>query len=601
MLPAMNAPARDLHRWDLSTLYPAPDDPSRAADREAIFTALDAFVSSYRGRLGELDGPGFERALQELAELHRLARRYAQYASLRFSVDTNDAVIKAEHSEMEAVLSKLNQELAFLGVEIAALGPEHFANLPGKEALETHAWWIQKELLFAPYTLSEDAERTIARKNVTAKTAWVNLYMEATAGMSFPLQRVEGGPVEELTRSEVSSLRTDEDRALRRRAFESLTDVHRKQAHVLTSCFNAIFEDHRSDTEARGYDDVLTYTVLRDGLTPEIVRALIDTVTDAFPTVCHRWHALRQRVLDLPDYGFEDTYMAAFGAEPDSPWEEARGLVEDAFSSFSPEAGDWAKHALDHGWVDVFPRPGKRSGAFCSSAVAPDHAFVMLNHAGKLDDTFTLAHEFGHAWHFTRAAREQDALNLHCGTPMAETASIFAEIWLHEHLMQDADPTLQRALLARQIDDAMGSAFRQITYVNWELKAHARRAEGSVSAEEYSQIWLEELGRMMGPGVKLDAERDKWSWIMVPHFIFARFYCYSYAFGKMLTLALYDLWKERGDAFVDEYHAILTAGGSRPPAELFADLGLDLSDPAFWQRGIDVLTGYLDELEGLIE
>ena len=190
---------------------------------------------------------------------------------------------------------------------------------------------------------------------------------------------------------------------------------------------------------------------------------------------------------------------------------------------------------------------------------------------------------------------------MHSGTPLAETASIFAELWLHDHLMEGADPELRKQLLARQIDDAMGSAFRQITYVNWELKAHARRAEGVASPDEYSAIWFEELSRFMGPDVKLDEERDRWWWIQVPHFIFARFYCYSYAFGKMLTLALYDLWKERGDAFVAEYHALLGAGGSRPPADLFADLGLDLADPAFWQRGVDVLVGYLDELEELID
>jgi len=585
--------------WDLSTLYASPDDPQRAADRAAILAASSAFAGSYKGKVAALNGAGIERMACELAEIQRLARRYYQYPMLRVSVDSSSDARKADQAEAEGLLSTVNQQLAFLGVEIAGLGPDHFDSLPDRSAFASHDWWLRQELLFAPYTLSEDAERTIARKNVTAKQAWVNLYMEVSSALSFPLE-IDGETMQ-LTRSEVASRRTDPDRAMRQAAMESLVATHRGQSHVLTFCFNTIFDDHRSDVAERGHPDVLHQTVLRDGLSPEIVRSLIDTVTAAFPTISHRWHRIRARVLGLDDYGFEDTYMPAFGEEPASSWEDAQKLVVAAFERFAPEAGTWASHALENGWVDVFPRKGKRSGAFCSSACTPDHAFVMLNHADKLDDTFTLAHEFGHAWHFSLAQREQDALTMHTGTPMAETASVFAELWLHELLMEDADPALRRKLLARQIDDAMGTAFRQITYVNWELAAHARRAEGIASAEDYSALWFAELSKLMGPDVKLDSERDRWWWIQVPHFIFARFYCYSYAFGKMLTLALFDLWKERGDAFVADYHALLGAGGSRPPAELFGELGLDLADPAFWQRGVDVLSGYLDELEALID
>jgi oligoendopeptidase F len=597
----MNAPrAHDsAHEWDLSTLYASIDDPLRAADRTAILEGAARFAEAYRGKLATLDGAGIERMANELAELQRLARRYYQFTMLRVAVDSGSDARRAEHAESESVLSGVNQTLAFLGVEIGKLGPDHFAGLADAESFDRHRWWLEQELLFAPYTLSEDAERTIARKNVTAKQAWVNLYMETCSAMSFPL--VVDGEVRTLTRAEVASRRTDPDRSTRRAAMDSLVDTHRASSHVLTFCFNTLFEDHRSDIAERGHPDVLHQTVLKDGLSPAIVRSLIDTVTAAFPTVSHRWHRLRSQAMGLPDYGFDDTYVPAFGEAPASPWDEARDLVVAAFTRFDREAGEWAQNALDQGWVDVFPRPGKRSGAFCSSAAEPDHAFVMLNHADKLDDTFTLAHEFGHAWHFSLAQRAQDSLTMHSGTPLAETASVFAELWLHELLMEGADPALRKQLLARQIDDAMGTAFRQITYVNWELRAHARRAEGVASADEYGAIWLEELGRLMGPGVALDPERDAWWWIQVPHFIFARFYCYSYAFGKMLTLALYDLWKERGDAFVQDYHALLGAGGSRPPAELFARLGLDLADPAFWQRGIDVLSRYLDELEELIE
>lgn len=585
-------------RWDLSDIYPTPEDPRRAADRDEALARTATFAETYRGRVASLTGAELRAALDELATIRRLILRHVRYASLRYAVASDDPERQADHAAGQAALSEMNQGLAFLGVEISKLSKEHFDGLEGAEALSDLQWWIDQELLFAPFTLSEEAERTIARKDVTAKQAWVDLYMQTTSALSFPMEI--DGELKELTRSEVSALRLSDDRDVRQRAMQSLTRTYAGSAHPLTFCFNTLFDNHRSDMAERGYPDVLHYTVLRDGLTPEIVRALIDTVTEMLPAISHRWHGIRKRVTGIADYGFEDTYHPIFGEEPPCHWEEARRIVHEAFVAFDGSAGEWALEALDGGWVDVFPRPGKRSGAFCSSAVSPDHAYVMLNHADTLDDAFTLAHEFGHAYHFT-LAQKQHPLNFHSGTPLAETASIFAELWLHEHLMADGDADLKKKLLARQIDDAMGSAIRQITYINFELRAHARRAEGVATADELSAIWLEELERMVGPEVQLDPDRDKWWWIMVPHFIFARFYCYAYAFGKLLTLALFDLWKERGDAFVSEYQELLGSGGSRPPAELVGKLGLDLADPGFWKRGLDVIAGYMDQLEELLD
>ena len=595
--PTPLSPADPSTRWDLSSLYAGPDDPRIAAERDESLRRAEVFADRYRGAIAALDGPGLRGALDELAGIRSLFVRHVRFSSLRLSVDSEDAANLAAHAASQGALSTLNQTLAFLGVELSALTTEHYAGLDGAEVLDDLQWWIDQELAFAPFTLSEDAEKTIARKDVTAKQAWVDLYMQTCSALTFPMD-IDGERVQ-MTRSEVAALRLSPDRDLRRRSMQSLSDVFADNAHVLTFSFNTLFENHRSEMAARGYPDVLHYTVLRDGLTPEIVRALIDTVNDQLPAISHRWNAIRKRVMGLEDYGFEDTYHPLFGEEPASSWEDARGLVVGAFAAFDPSAGTWAQAALDGGWVDVYPRPGKRSGAFCSSAVAPDHAFVMLNHTGTLDDTFTLAHEFGHAYHFS-LAQKQHTLNFYCGTPLAETASIFAELWLHEHLMATADADLQKTLLARQIGDAMGSAIRQITFINFELRAHARRAEGVATASEYSAIWLEELARLMGPDTRLDPERDGLWWITVPHFIFARFYCYAYAFGKLLTLALFGVWQERGDAFVAQYQELLGSGGRRPPAELVAALGLDLNDPQFWQRGLDVVAGYMDQLESLL-
>ncbi|MEE2829565.1 MAG: M3 family metallopeptidase, partial [Myxococcota bacterium] len=240
----------------------------------------------------------------------------------------------------------------------------------------------------------------------------------------------------------------------------------------------------------------------------------------------------------------------------------------------------------------------KRGGAFCSPGTPPDHPWVMVNFAGRTENVFTLAHELGHGLHF-QLALEQSPLNYHCGLPLAETASVFAELWLHELLMEQASTDQERVrLLTRQVQSAFGTAFHQVAYVNWELRAHRARAEGVVSPEQLCSMWAEEMQRCWGPEVAM-SEGDRWRWITIPHFIFARFYCYSYAFGKLLTLSLHRLWRDRGEDFVQDYIALLSAGGAKAPVDLFAAIGLDLSDPAFWQGGLDVVAGYMDELDEL--
>jgi oligoendopeptidase F len=440
--------------------------------------------------------------------------------------------------------------------------------------------------------MSEDAERIVAMKDATGKHAWNQLYSEVTAGLLFPVE--VDGETKKLTRSEANALRQSPDRALRERAVQSLADGHRAHEAVLTFVFNTIFEDHRAESAARGYPDALRFTVLQDDLDPEVVESLLQT-TLAWGSIPRRWHALRKARLGLDDYGTEDLLAPAFGAPGTVSWDAAKAMTLDAFARFHPEAHEVARTLFDERRADVYPRPGKRSGAFCSPTLPPEPPFVMLNHADQLSDAMTCAHELGHALHFTLSL-EQQPLVYWTGTSLAETASVFAELWLHDVLIERAQTDEERLrLLANQVEDAVGTAFRQVAYVDWERKAHALRAEGVVTAAEYAAIWERSMRWLHGDAVRV-RERDGYGWLSVPHFIFARFYCYSYAFGKMLTLALYDLWKERGAAFVDAYLDMLRSGGSRSPRELVARLGVDLADPKFWERGCRVVDSWLDTL-----
>lgn len=582
----------DTLKWDLSGLYAGFDDPAIARDEAAGRQLAQAFSTRWRGRIAELSPAELAEALKELEQLYRAIQHPGWYASLRYAVATDDEAAQAAQAHTQAFEAEVNEALAFFTVELAAWGPERI----DAPELRPFAHYLAQQNVFAPHTLSEAAEQAITRKDVTGKSAWVNLYTQVAGGISFQLE--VDGAVQTLTRADLRAHAFSPDRDLRHRARLSLAEGFEPHRDVLTFVFNTLFEDHRLTTESRGYDDVIDYTVLRDELTRPVVEALLETTTSRYDLV-HRFHALRADVLDLPDYGLWDVLAPAFGDEPEVSWDEAKALVIGAFAGFDPRAGDWAEAYLAGGRVDVMPRKGKSSGAFCSPGMPPDEPFVMLNHAGRLDDVFTLAHELGHAFHFS-LARKQGPLNYWAGTALAETASIFGELWLHEHLLKQwPEPRRQQQLLHRLVSDTAQSAFSQAAYVTWERQAHAARAQGVVPASAMCGLWEAEIGRLFGPGVRLDAA-EPWRWVAIPHFVFARFYCYSYAFGRLMTLGLADLWRSGGQGFADAYIGLLEAGGSATPFELLRPLGVDLADPGFWARGCDVLDGFLGDLEGAV-
>jgi oligoendopeptidase F len=271
-------------------------------------------------------------------------------------------------------------------------------------------------------------------------------------------------------------------------------------------------------------------------------------------------------------------------------------MVLDAFGSFHPRMAEAAASFFDRRWIDAAPRAGKRGGAFCSGMLPAYHPYVLVNFTGRLDDVFTLAHELGHGVHFY-LARVQTPLNFSPTTPMAEVASVFGEILLAGRLRQkETDPLMRRQILGGMIEDVIATIFRQVMYTRWEQRAHARRAEGVATADDFSALWVEESARLYGGAVILDP-LDRWGWITIPHFVQYRFYCYSYAFGHLLTFALYRKYLEEGDAFASSYLKLLEDGGKDRPERLLGSMGLNPLEPDFWDRGFWLLEELLAEFK----
>jgi oligoendopeptidase F len=259
--------------------------------------------------------------------------------------------------------------------------------------------------------------------------------------------------------------------------------------------------------------------------------------------------------------------------------------------------GALVARVFDERWIDGPVRPGKRGGAFCSYGVPSVHPYVMLNDTYLRRDVLTLAHELGHGVHAALGSRQGV---FHMATPLtlAETASVFGETLVFGRLLE-ASPTPESrlALLAESIEGSIATVFRQVAMNRFEHLVHtARREEGELSVDRIGELWAQSQDELLGDAVEVTEGYRSW-WSYVPHFIASPGYVYAYAYGQLLALAVYGRYEELGDAFVPDYLALLGAGGSRSPEELGQIVGVDLADPGFWDKGLDLVERKLDAAE----
>ena len=584
-------------RWDLGKLYAGPADPAIDADVRASLASARALRERYYGKLADLTPAALREAFEAFEAMSNEMGKLGAFASLAFSENSNDEAAKALYARMRGQLTEIHTEVQFLDIELQAVPEARFEVFLAAPELAPYRYYLERVRKYAPHTLSEGEERLAAIKDVTGVQAWTQLYVEITSGMQVRLPAAEGE--RDVTVAEARALRADPDRQVRERASVGVLKAHADREHVLTYVFNTVFEDHRQMVELRDYTNPMEPTLLEEDLDPAVVEALL-SASEANYRLAQRYYRTKARVLGLTDFATHDL-LAPYATEvKEVPYEEGKRIVLESFASFSPRFADAARGFFDNRYIDVPPAPGKQGGAFCSGMRPGLHPYVLLNYTNNLQDVLTLAHELGHGIHFLLAGEQQSLFNYYPITPLAETASTFAEMITVNRLLQlETDPLVRRQLLATRIEDAIATILRQVMYTRWEQQAHARRKEGAVPAEEYCRLWAQLNEQVYGRVVRT-SEWDQWGWITIPHLVKYRFYCYSYAFGQLLVYALYQQYREEGEAFVPRLLDLLAAGGEAPAHELLARIGIDIKDPAFWRKGFLLLEAMLEEFEAAV-
>jgi oligoendopeptidase F len=582
-------------RWNLTPLYAGFDDPRIGQHQTEALKEAQALEMQYRGQIASLDASAVLDLTQRLENVNWKNWRPVWYAGLSFDSDTGNAAAKALLDATRLAATRANQHLTFAELEFAAVPNDVLDRWLEVPEVQEYEHSLRSAQRFQPHQLSEKEEQLSQKKALTGRSAWTQLYTEISSSIRIPLE--VDGVMRDLSVDEVRSLRTRPERGLRERATVALYAAYESREHVLTYAFNTLYQEWMLETEMRQYPHVLEPTAMRD----EIPRSSIESLfaaTAAHTGLLQEFFTLKAKALKITDFSTFDMLAPLTSDARPYPYAAGQALVLEAFSKFHPRLVEITQGFFQENRVDVNPRPGKRGGAYCSSRDPRDPAFLLLNHNDRLDDVFTLAHELGHGIH-AELSRVQKPQNYGHSTPLAETASIFCEMLLADHLLENADAETRRNLLQDLLEKAASTLYRQVQITRWELEAHAERAKGIVSSERLSELWLETFVQTYGDAVK-PTDGDRWGWITIPHVVSYRFYCYSYAYGMLIVLALYNLYKKEGESFAPRYLEFLSSGDSATPQELMTRLGVDLSDPEFWNGGFSVIRGWLEEFKTLV-
>jgi oligoendopeptidase F len=592
----LSDPDREAAVWNLEPIVDNEgEDGARQLLKQARFRA-DAFTTEFAGSIARLEVDALVNAVSELTEIRELMWRADGYGRMRGYADSSDPIAGALQGAAEAAQAEIDAKLLFFELEWVALDDDRAeALLAGAgDRLDFAAHHLRRLRGRRPYLLSHEQERVLAETSVQRLSAWKRLYSENAACLT---AEIDGGSV---PMTQALSLLGSPAREVRLQAMAAIADGAAAGLPARVAAYNQVLGEKAVDDRLRGYPTWLSSRNLANETTDAAVENQLAAIAGRYD-LPRRWNRLKARLLDVEQLTTSDLRAPLLSIERPVAFRETRQLITSAWSSFSPRAGAIIDVFFTQGLIDAPIRANKQGGALCAQAGASSHPYVLLNYDSRPEDTMSLAHELGHALHF-ELARAQRALQCETSIPMLEVASTFSEALIAEHLMaRAADDRDRLALLAARLDDAMLNVFEGCALVSAEAEMHRHRREhGELGAEELSEIWTSSLSDLWQDTIDIE-DGIRLLWSLIPHMIWEPGYLYSYSYGLLTAWSAFARYKQIGEELVEDYLAMLAAGGSRSPEELAAMIGLDVAGVGFWNAGLDLLDNMLKEAEALAE
>ena len=590
--------AGKLPEWNLADLYSGIDAPEITRDLARMDTECVAFEADYKGKLAEHvvqadGGKWLAGAVRRYEAIDDLAGRLGSYAGLAHAGDSVDPAITKFYGDVSERLTAASVHLLFFALELNRVDDAAIERAMQTPELGHYRPWIEDLRKEKPYQLEDRVEQLFHEKSQSGYAAWNRLFDQTISGLRF---KVAGS---ELAIEPTLNLLQDRAPQKRKAAGQALAKTFKANERTFALITNTLAKDKEISDRWRGFADVADSRHLNNRVEPEVVDALVSSVRAAYPRLSHRYYRLKASWFKQKKLAHWDRNAPLpFAATGSIGWPDAKNMVLTAYRGFSPEMASIAERFFDDRWIDAPVRPGKAPGAFSHPTTPSAHPYVLMNYQGKPRDVMTLAHELGHGVHQVLAAKN-GALMAPTPLTLAETASVFGEMLTFRRLLSETkSPKQRQALLAGKVEDMINTVVRQIAFYSFERAVHTERRNGELTAQRLGEIWLSVQGESLGPAIDIRPGYENF-WMYIPHFIHSPFYVYAYAFGDCLVNSLYAVYENAQAGFAERYLAMLAAGGTKHYSELLKPFGLDAKDPKFWDGGLSVIAGMIDELEGM--
>ena len=579
--------------WDLSEIYTDIKDPKIKTDLKKIKNSSDDFLRKWKGKIKDLNPSDFLLCIETYQEICENIHRIGTHSSLIFATNMEDAEISRYNSSVSDEFTEILSSLIFFTLELSKVDDKIIKDWMSDTNSNKWEPYLRVLRKRNPYLLDPLVEEILIEKSATGRSAWVRLFDETSASLRFPFKE------KELSEAEILNLLSDPDPDNRKIAGKSLSSVLEKNKRIFSMILNVISRDRFVEDNKRGFKGIVSSRNLDNDVEDEVVDALVKTVDEAMPKLTHRYYKWKAKEFGQSKLDWWDRNAPLpQTSEKSIEWDDAKKIILDSFASFHPEISNIAELFFKNGWIDASVRQGKASGAFAHPSVPSLHPYILVNYQGKIRDVMTLAHELGHGVHQILAAKN-GLLMAETPLTLAETASVFGEMLVFRKLLDESPIEQKKQLLAGKIEDMLNTVARQIGFHQFEVKFHEARIKSELTPNEISDIWMETQSHAVGPSINLNSDYSV-LWGYIPHFVHTPFYVYAYAFGDSLVNALWHSYQMSDkENFSKKYIQMLSAGGTKSHNELLKPFNLSAYESTFWNQGISMITGLMDELEEL--
>ena len=591
-------------RWNISDLVKDPSSEEFSQFLRSIEEQLVQFEGSRQLLRPDISSEEFERLIHMLESISEKVSIASGYAYLSYYADTSSNEASALVTKMEKLASEISNRMLFFDLWFKKQIDHENANRLINAIPKEYQEHLRHKRLVAKYSLSEPEEKIISTLEVTGILALTKIYDKMTSGFEFTMRLRHGRKTIEKkfdNKEKLVSLVRSPDGNRREAAYKSLLQVYKRNSGVLGEIYQNIIMQWRDEAILmRGYRSPISVRNIANNLDDATVEALLAACRHNV-AMFHDYFIEKSKMIGMRKLHRYHLYAPISNKASDSKkftYGKAVETVLDSFGDFDPQFRRLAERVFAKHHIDSEIRKAKRGGAFCYGVTPKLTPYVLLNFDGISRDVSTLAHEFGHAIH-SMLASDMPLMVFHAPLPLAETASVFAEMLLNEKMAEKMSKKERRILLAEQIDNLYATIIRQAYFTLFEIDAHKAIGENNATIDAVAKIYMDNLKEQFGTSITISPDFE-WEWVYIPHFYHTPFYTYSYSFGNLLVLSLYRQYKLEGSSsFVPKYFKILSAGGSRKPEELLMEAGIDISRQEFWQQGFDYVQEMIQQLKAL--